>query len=111
MVKPKHIYTFMCGQDFRRDEVCSHFKDFHADVQGGLAGWIERRCPLAYLGCSFKVRRVEPVDSDGDKTLVYSRCEVKLRMNGNFMMLLLALSMTSAWPYGSVALFYLWKYE
>ncbi|CAG0921330.1 unnamed protein product [Notodromas monacha] len=60
-VKPKHMYTFFCGEDFRRDEFASHCKDTHADIQGGMDGWIERRCPLAYMGCSFKVRRLDPV--------------------------------------------------
>ena len=45
--KAKSMYTFVCAQDYRRDEYPSHYKDWHSDIQGGLDGWMEQRCPLA----------------------------------------------------------------
>lgn len=53
-------FTFMCGHSFRRDEFGSHFKNVHTDIQSGLSGWFEQRCPLAYLGCTFTQRRLRP---------------------------------------------------
>ncbi|XP_067280467.1 F-box only protein 40 [Pseudorasbora parva] len=58
--KSTSAFTFMCGHFFRRDEFASHFKNVHLDVQSCLSGWFEQRCPLAYLGCTFSQRRLQP---------------------------------------------------
>ncbi|XP_073681282.1 F-box only protein 40 isoform X1 [Garra rufa] len=58
--KSTSTFTFMCGHFFRRDEIASHFKNVHLDIQSGLSGWFEQRCPLAYLGCTFSQRRLQP---------------------------------------------------
>lgn len=51
--KSSSVFTFSCNHFFRRDEFPSHFKNVHTDIQSCLNGWFERRCPLAYLGCTF----------------------------------------------------------
>ncbi|KAJ6658370.1 hypothetical protein lerEdw1_020642 [Lerista edwardsae] len=51
--KSSSAFTFSCNHFFRRDEFPSHFKNTHTDIQSCLDGWFERRCPLAYLGCTF----------------------------------------------------------
>lgn len=53
-------FSFMCGHFFRRDEFASHFKNVHLDIQSCMSGWFEQRCPLAYLGCTFSQRRLQP---------------------------------------------------
>ncbi|KAI5622466.1 F-box only protein 40-like, partial [Silurus asotus] len=53
-------FTFMCEHSFRRDEFASHYKNVHSDIQSCLNGWFEQRCPLAYLGCTFSQRRLQP---------------------------------------------------
>ncbi|KAK9955409.1 hypothetical protein ABG768_015291 [Culter alburnus] len=58
--KSTSAFTFMCGHFFRRDEFASHFKNVHLDIQSCLSGWFEQRCPLAYLGCTFIQRRLQP---------------------------------------------------
>ncbi|XP_029109422.1 F-box only protein 30-like isoform X1 [Scleropages formosus] len=58
--KQRSMFTFVCGQLFRRDEFSSHFKNVHGDIHAGLNGWMERRCPLAYYGCTFSQRRFCP---------------------------------------------------
>ncbi|XP_062867788.1 F-box only protein 40 [Trichomycterus rosablanca] len=58
--KSSSAFTFMCGHFFRRDEFGSHFKNVHSDIQSCLNGWFEQRCPLAYLGCTFTHRRLQP---------------------------------------------------
>ena len=45
--KPKSMYTFVCAQDFRRDQYADHYRNWHSDIHGGLDGWLEQRCPLA----------------------------------------------------------------
>lgn len=47
-----HSYQIPCQQILRRNEYGAHFKNVHAEIQGGF-GWIERRCPLAQYGCPF----------------------------------------------------------
>ncbi|KAM9315381.1 F-box only protein 30 [Gastrophryne carolinensis] len=59
-VKQRSMFTFVCGQLFRRDEFSSHFKNVHADIHAGLNGWMEQRCPLAYYGCTYSQRRFCP---------------------------------------------------
>ena len=58
--KPKSMYTFLCAQQFRRDEYLWHFKNVHSDIHGGLSGWLEHRCPLATYGCTYSTRRLHP---------------------------------------------------
>ncbi|XP_053728195.1 F-box only protein 40 [Synchiropus splendidus] len=53
-------FSFMCGLIFRRDEFHSHFRNVHCDIQSGLSGWFQQRCPLAYLGCTFAQTRLKP---------------------------------------------------
>lgn len=56
----QHMFPFVCGQSFRRDQFCSHFTNVHGDIHAGLNGWMEHRCPLAYYGCTFSQRRFYP---------------------------------------------------
>ncbi|KAL2095127.1 hypothetical protein ACEWY4_009846 [Coilia grayii] len=58
--KCSSAFTFLCNQLFRRDEFASHFRNVHADIQCNVSGWLEQRCPLAYLGCTFVQRRLRP---------------------------------------------------
>ena len=58
--KPRSMYTFLCAQQFRRDEYSWHFKNVHSDIHGGLSGWLEHRCPLAHYGCTYSTRRLHP---------------------------------------------------
>uniref|UniRef100_A0A8C8F8Y1 F-box only protein 30 n=1 Tax=Oncorhynchus tshawytscha TaxID=74940 RepID=A0A8C8F8Y1_ONCTS len=58
--KQRTMFTFVCGQLFRRDEFSSHFKNVHGDIHAGLNGWLEHRCPLAYYGCTYSQRRFCP---------------------------------------------------
>ncbi len=61
--KPKAMYTFVCAQEFRRDEYHSHSKNVHDDIHGGMNNWMEHRCPLAAHGCQFASRRLYPHDN------------------------------------------------
>lgn len=56
----RSMFTFVCGQLFRRSEFSSHFKNVHGDIHAGLNGWMEQRCPLAYYGCTYSQRRFCP---------------------------------------------------
>ena len=56
----QHMFPFVCGQSFRRDQFASHFTNVHGDIHAGLNGWMEHRCPLAYYGCTFSQRRFYP---------------------------------------------------
>ncbi|KAH0622361.1 hypothetical protein JD844_024609 [Phrynosoma platyrhinos] len=56
----RSMFTFVCGQLFRRNEFSSHFKNVHGDIHAGLNGWMEQRCPLAYYGCTYSQRRFCP---------------------------------------------------
>ncbi|XP_041467095.1 F-box only protein 40-like [Lytechinus variegatus] len=58
--KPDSMYTFLCAQEFRRDEYPYHFQNVHSDIHGGLNGWMEQRCPLAPYGCTYSQRRLYP---------------------------------------------------
>lgn len=70
--KPKEMYTFLCGQDLRRDEYEFHVKNVHNDIHGGLNNWMEARCPLACFGCGFAARRMYPGNHPGNK-VVFSK--------------------------------------
>ncbi|CAL1542895.1 unnamed protein product, partial [Lymnaea stagnalis] len=60
VIKNPSIYTFICAQNFRRDEYRWHFKNVHQEIYSGFSGWLEQRCPLAYMGCTFSYHRMEP---------------------------------------------------
>ncbi|XP_051517918.1 F-box only protein 30-like [Myxocyprinus asiaticus] len=62
------MFTFECGQLFRREEFLSHFRNVHGDIHSGLNGWMEHRCPLAYYGCTFSQRRFCP-SNQGSKVV------------------------------------------
>lgn len=62
------MFTFECGQLFRREEFLSHFRNVHGDIHSGLNGWMEHRCPLAYYGCTYSQRRFCP-SSQGSKVV------------------------------------------
>ena len=68
--KPTAAYTFVCAQEFRRDEFAWHSKNVHNDIHGGLNNWMEHRCPLAAYGCQFSSRRLYP--HDANHTVTYS---------------------------------------
>ncbi|XP_036304195.1 F-box only protein 40 [Pipistrellus kuhlii] len=69
--KSSSAFTFTCNKFFRRDEFPLHFKNVHTDIQSGLDGWFQHRCPLAYLGCTFTQNHFRP---PGKKAkLIYSQ--------------------------------------
>ena len=69
--KPRSMYTFVCAQQFRRDEYQWHSKNVHDDILGGMNNWLEQRCPMASYGCGYSVRRMYPkgVHESEDTTL------------------------------------------
>ncbi|KAM9347933.1 F-box only protein 40-like [Symphorus nematophorus] len=58
--KASSAFTFLCGHYFQRREYGKHYKNIHSDIQMGMNGWFEQRCPLAYLGCTYSQRRLQP---------------------------------------------------
>ncbi|KAG8193686.1 hypothetical protein JTE90_024048 [Oedothorax gibbosus] len=58
------MYTFLCCQEFRRDEYAWHYKNVHSEIHGGLNGWLVERCPLAQYGCKFARKRFNPLPDD-----------------------------------------------
>ncbi|CAN9501106.1 unnamed protein product [Ophioblennius macclurei] len=64
--KASSAFTFLCGHTFQRREYCTHYKNVHEDIQMGVNGWFEQRCPLAYLGCTFSQKRFRPSTHDAD---------------------------------------------
>uniref|UniRef100_A0A3Q1HWA7 F-box protein 40, tandem duplicate 1 n=1 Tax=Anabas testudineus TaxID=64144 RepID=A0A3Q1HWA7_ANATE len=68
--KASSAFTFLCGHTFQRREYGKHYKNVHSDIQMGVNGWFEQRCPLAYLGCTFSQRRFQP--STHEATVIYS---------------------------------------
>ncbi|XP_074528556.1 F-box only protein 40 [Halichoeres trimaculatus] len=67
-------FTQICGHSFHRREFASHFRNAHSDIQMGLSGWFEQRCPLAYLGCTYIHRRFHP---STHKATVYYNQQLK----------------------------------
>uniref|UniRef100_A0A3Q3F6D0 F-box protein 40 n=1 Tax=Kryptolebias marmoratus TaxID=37003 RepID=A0A3Q3F6D0_KRYMA len=65
------VFTFLCGHSFHRRELATHFRNVHSDIQAGLNGWFEQRCPLAYLGCTYSQRRFHP--NTHEATVSYNR--------------------------------------
>ena len=73
--KPKSMYTFVCAQQFRRDEYHWHSKNVHDDILGGMNNWLEQRCPMASYGCGYSMRRMYPkLDEENEprSTIVFS---------------------------------------
>ena len=67
--KPKSMYTFVCAQQFRRDEYHWHCKNVHDEILGGMNNWLEQRCPMSSYGCGYSHRRMHPkLHSDGANT-------------------------------------------
>ncbi|XP_024122387.1 F-box only protein 40 isoform X2 [Oryzias melastigma] len=64
-------FTFICGHTFHRKEYSTHFRNAHSDIQTGLSGWFEQRCPLSYLGCTYSQRRFQP--SSHEATVTYNQ--------------------------------------
>ncbi|XP_036975375.1 F-box protein 40.1 isoform X2 [Acanthopagrus latus] len=58
--KASSAFTFLCGHNFQRREYGTHYKNIHSDIQMGVNGWFEQRCPLAYLGCTYIQKRFQP---------------------------------------------------
>ena len=59
--KLPNTYTFLCAQHVRRDQFSQHFQSVHTRIHCHLNGWLEQRCPLAYLGCPFSFQRLKPL--------------------------------------------------
>ncbi|KAL5007080.1 hypothetical protein ScPMuIL_015886 [Solemya velum] len=68
--KPSTMYTFLCAQEFRRDEYSWHLKNVHNEIQCALNGWLEQRCPLAWQGCTWSFHRFSP--NDQNSSVVYN---------------------------------------
>ncbi|XP_065072362.1 F-box only protein 30-like isoform X2 [Rhopilema esculentum] len=54
------MYSIPCQVSLRRDQYCSHFKNVHDDIHGGLNYWTQHRCPLAQYGCTYIRNRLRP---------------------------------------------------
>ncbi len=65
------MYSIPCQTYLRRDQYCSHFKNVHDDIHGGLNTWLQQRCPLAQYGCPFIRYRFRPGSKEG--CLVYDQ--------------------------------------
>ncbi|XP_041657330.1 F-box only protein 40-like [Cheilinus undulatus] len=65
------VFTYLCGHTFHRRELATHFRNVHSDIQTGLSGWFEQRCPLAYLGCTYSQKRFHP--STHKATVYYNK--------------------------------------
>ncbi|XP_049897138.1 F-box only protein 40-like [Epinephelus moara] len=68
--KASSAFTFLCGHTFQRREYGKHYKNIHSDIQMSVNGWFEQRCPLAYLGCTYSQRRLQP--STHEATVSYN---------------------------------------
>ncbi|XP_005106658.1 F-box only protein 30 [Aplysia californica] len=79
--KPASMYSFICAQDFRRDEYPWHFKNVHQEIHQGFCGWLEQRCPLAYLGCNFSFHRMAPAQPN--TTLYHSWLQESFGLRSN----------------------------
>ncbi|KAK2828212.1 hypothetical protein Q5P01_019246 [Channa striata] len=58
--KASSAFTFLCAHTFQRREYGKHYQNIHSDIQMGVNGWFEQRCPLAYLGCTYSQQRFQP---------------------------------------------------
>jgi hypothetical protein len=118
-VKPRAMYTFLCGAELRRDQWEGHCKNVHSDIHGGLNNWLEARCPLSAYGCGFSSRRLYP-GSDPRAAVVFCQATqsfgirpppVEVRPGGRLGLhqlpaevLQYAFSFLDCWSLGSVAL-------
>ncbi|XP_023252813.1 F-box only protein 40-like [Seriola lalandi dorsalis] len=66
--KASSTFTFLCGHTFQRREYGKHYKNIHSDIQMGVNGWFEQRCPLAYLGCTYSQRKFQPSTHEANVT-------------------------------------------
>ncbi|KAM3600761.1 uncharacterized protein V6R79_002176 [Siganus canaliculatus] len=66
--KASSAFTFLCGHSFQRREYGRHYKNVHSDIQMGVNGWFEQRCPLAYLGCTYRQKRFQPSTHEANIT-------------------------------------------
>ncbi|KAK7925764.1 hypothetical protein WMY93_008074 [Mugilogobius chulae] len=64
-------FAFVCGHVFHRREYATHVRNVHLDIQTGLSGWFQQRCPLSYLGCTYSCRRFQP--STHKATVTYNQ--------------------------------------
>ncbi|XP_018101296.1 F-box only protein 40 [Xenopus laevis] len=69
--KNNSSFTFSCNLFFRRDEFPHHFRNAHSDIQSGLSGWFQQRCPLSYLGCTFVQNKLCPKGKQSH--IIYSK--------------------------------------
>ncbi|KRX14854.1 F-box only protein 30 [Trichinella nelsoni] len=60
--KPNRMFTFTCSKHFHRREFAAHYLNVHCDTMTQLDGWIVRRCPLFYRGCTFSIAGWTPDD-------------------------------------------------
>lgn len=49
-LKPSKMLTFLCAQDFRRDQFHSHYKNVHLDIQSGELTTIKKCCSIILKG-------------------------------------------------------------
>nr|XP_029133491.1 F-box only protein 40-like [Labrus bergylta] len=68
--KASSAFTFLCEHIFQRREYGKHYRNIHCDIQMGVNGWFEQRCPLAYLGCTYNQKRFHP--STHEATVSYN---------------------------------------
>ncbi|XP_068187859.1 F-box only protein 40-like [Antennarius striatus] len=66
--KASSAFTFLCGHTFQRREYPKHYKNVHSDIQMGVSGWFQQRCPLAYLGCTYIQKRFQPSTHEASVT-------------------------------------------
>ncbi len=43
-------------------------RNIHSDIQMCVNGWFEQRCPLAYLGCTYSQKRLQPSTHEANIT-------------------------------------------
>jgi len=61
---PSKIRSFVCAKVFRRDEIAEHLAAVHQTIVPGLSSnWLQIRCPLAWLGCSWATSRQAPLSN------------------------------------------------
>ncbi|KAJ7996120.1 hypothetical protein DPEC_G00233780 [Dallia pectoralis] len=77
--KASSAFTFLCGHSFQRREFPKHFRNVHADIQTSANGWFEQRCPLAYLGCTYSQRRLQPFRQPATVTYIQELSTFNLR--------------------------------
>jgi len=69
--KPKSVHTFLCAHDLRRDEIHNHSKVVHDIIDSGFGSWVDQNCPMARLGCPFRVTHIVPESENG--RIVYDK--------------------------------------